>query len=244
MSEAMTKTNEVRLGTCGFRSTKERYAASLDTVEIQQTFYQPPQIKTLAAWRDSMPPRFEFTLKAWQLITHDPESPTYRRLSKKTVAIDLSEAGNFRPSPIVREAWEITKASAKALQARTVLFQCPARFTPTSENIRNLKDFFSNLDREDLNLAWEPRGDWPAKTVRDICKKLDLWHAVDPFTCITTTPERLYYRLHGGIRWRYQYEDAELEELASMLSASLAYVFFNNVTMFEDAVRFREIANT
>lgn len=233
--------SEIRVGTCGFRSTKEKYAESLDTVEIQQTFYQPPQIKTLETWRESMPAGFEFTLKAWQLITHDPESPTYRRLSKKVAAMDLSEAGNFRSSLIVREAWEVTKASAQALQARTILFQCPSRFTPTRENIRNLKNFFSSLDREGFNLAWEPRGDWPEETVRQICEQLNLWHAVDPFKTATATPERPYYRMHGRIRWRYQYEDTELEELATMLSAPLSYVFFNNVTMLDDAARFDSI---
>jgi uncharacterized protein YecE (DUF72 family) len=232
---------DVRIGTCGFRSTKLLYAESLSSVEIQNTFYQPPQIKTLEAWRAAMPKNFEFTLKAWQLITHHPESPTYKRLSAKSAARDLSDAGSFRWTPIVREAWETTKECASALQARTVLFQCPARFTPTKENLRNVNKFFAKADRGDLNFAWEPRGDWPEEVVRKICTENDLWHAVDPFKTISVTPDRSYYRLHGRVRWRYQYEDGELEELATMMSGKLNYVFFNNVTMFDDAVRFEQI---
>jgi len=49
-------------------------------VEVQQTFYQIPRIATGKRWREEAPPDFEFTMKAWQLITHEPSSPTYRRL--------------------------------------------------------------------------------------------------------------------------------------------------------------------
>ncbi|MHC1610664.1 MAG: DUF72 domain-containing protein [Candidatus Methanospirareceae archaeon] len=30
-------------------------------------------------WRLRAPKEFEFTVKAWQLITHEPTSPTYRK---------------------------------------------------------------------------------------------------------------------------------------------------------------------
>ena len=60
----------LQIGTCGFRSTKEEYAETLACVEVQHTFYQPPMVKTLERWRATMPEQFEFTLKAWQLITH------------------------------------------------------------------------------------------------------------------------------------------------------------------------------
>ena len=65
---------------------------------------------------------------------------------------------------------------------------------------------------------------------------------VDPFARATVTPEKCYFRLHGRVRWRYTYEEGELEELAEMIPADrLAYVFFNNITMIEDAAKFREI---
>ena len=131
---------------------------------------------------------------------------------------------------------------AAALGARTVLFQCPAKFTQTDENIARLRQFFTTRKRKKLNFAWEPRGGWDAAVVRELCKELDLWHAVDPFKTPTVTPDRCYYRLHGVVRWRYTYEDGELEELVSLLPDSgLSYVFFNNITMFEDALRFEKI---
>ncbi len=228
-----------RVGTCGFGLAQAEYARAFSCVEIQHTFYQPPKLKTLERWRGLKSPEFEFVLKAWQLITHDARSPTYRRLKRKLSDIEKNEAGYFRNSAIVKEAWETTLASAKVLRARTILFQCPASFTPAKVNIANLEKFFSSLDRQGLNLGWEPRGDWDSDLVKSICEGFGLWHVVDPFVSQTMTPKRCYFRLHGRGGWRYQYEDGELEELALALpKRKECYVFFNNYKMTEDALRF------
>ena len=233
---------KIKIGTCGFRATKEEYARQLPAVEVQHTFYQPPQIKTLTRWRESVPDDFEFALKAWQLITHEAKSPTFKRLKKTLTETEREEAGYFKPTAIVREAWETTLACAVALRARIVLFQCPASFKPYEENIAHLKKFFSSVERENLNFAWEPRGDWDAKIVKSLCEDLDLWHAVDPFSKLTETPDRCYYRLHGRTGFRYKYEEDELAELAAMLPADeTAYVFFNNRYMLEDALLFQRL---
>lgn len=231
-----------KVGTCGFGLAKAAYAGIFSCVEIQNTFYQPPQIKTLERWRAEMPADFEFTLKAWQLITHDARSPTYRRLKKKLSASEKLAAGYFRSTDIVNEAWMTTLESARALKARTILFQCPASFRQTKEHIANLEKFFSVIDREDLNLGWEPRGDWESDVVASICAAFDLWHVVDPFVTRTVTPEKYYFRLHGRHGWRYQYDAGELEELAASLpQKGSGYVFFNNSKMAEDALQFRRL---
>jgi uncharacterized protein YecE (DUF72 family) len=186
-----------------------------------------------------MPSDFEFVLKAWQLITHDARSPTYRRIKRKLSDTEKQEAGYFRNTAIVKDAWEATLASVKALEARTILFQCPASFTQTEENIANLEKFFCSINRKDLNLCWEPRGDWDNTVVRSLCTSLRLWHVVDPFAVKTVTPGKCYFRLQGRNGWRYQYEDDELKELAAALPKRKAcYVFFNNRKMTEDAIRF------
>ncbi len=234
----------IKIGTCGFgRSKRPEYVTLLPVVEIQHTFYDPPQIKTLEKWRADVPADFEFTLKAWQMITHEASSPTYKRLKRPLTAKETEEAGFFKPTDTVRDAFDITLACAKAMKARTILFQCPARFQPLPENILNLKQFFSNIDRADVNLAWEPRGKlWEDTVIKELCDELNLWHCVNPFERPTVTPETCYYRLHGRPRWRYTYEDDELMELVSLLPSNrLSYVFFNNITMKDDAVRFKNI---
>ncbi len=234
----------LKIGTSGFGRTKRPdYVALLPIVEIQHSFYDPPPIKTLEKWRAEVPEDFEFTVKAWQMITHESSSPTYRRLKRPLTEKETLEAGFFKPTETVREAFDITLACAKTLRARTILFQCPARFQPLPENILNMKKFFSGIERGDMNFAWEPRGKlWEDDVIRELCEELDLWYCVDPFARRTVTPQNCYYRLHGRPRWRYTYEDDELMDLLSLLPEdNLSYVFFNNITMREDAIRFKNI---
>lgn len=239
------KKSLVHIGCSGFRSSRESYYEALDSVEVQHTFYQPPQVPTLRRWREEAPRGFEFAVKAWQLITHTSSSPTRRRLKRQLTDEEKEGAGSFRQSGIVREAWDVTRECAAALRARAVLFQCPASFKPYAENVENMRAFFGSAERGRLAFCWEPRGDWPRALVKELCDELDLWHVVDPFKERTVTPRRCYFRLHGRRGWRYKYEDAELEELYTMLpKGARSYVFFNNVEMLDDARRFREMAGS
>jgi uncharacterized protein YecE (DUF72 family) len=56
------------------------YAQRFATVEINNSFYQLPERETLVRWRDAVPPRFTFAVKASRYITHmkkllDPVEP-------------------------------------------------------------------------------------------------------------------------------------------------------------------------
>jgi uncharacterized protein YecE (DUF72 family) len=46
------------------------YFRQFNVVDVQQTFYDPPSARILEVWRAEAPPEFEFTMKAWQVITH------------------------------------------------------------------------------------------------------------------------------------------------------------------------------
>ena len=64
--ERNVTTSRLRIGCCGFPQPLERHAQTFAVVEVQQTFYQLPLLRTLAKWRARVPDGFEFTLKAWQ----------------------------------------------------------------------------------------------------------------------------------------------------------------------------------
>lgn len=243
---------QVRVGCCGFPQALARYAKTFPVVEVQQTFYQPPQPKTLGKWRTQVPAEFEFTLKAWQLITHESSSPTYRRLRDKLTEQQRREVGAFRVNSTVMAAWHRTLACARALGSRVVLFQCPARFTPTGENKSNLRAFFGEVMRvlraqpraEEFTFVWEPRGEWKPGEVRDLCAELGLLHGVDPYQQPTTTAGLGYFRLHGRTGYRYRYTDDDLAHLLEWARAFLrCYVLFNNLSMLEDARRFQQLAS-
>src|SRR3954453_14146781 len=231
---------EVRTGLCGFTMAFADYVREFRLVEVQQTFYEPPGDATLMRWRRQAPSRFEFTLKAWQLITHEASSPTYRRLRRSLDASERSQCGSFRTTPGVLGAWNRTLECARLLRASAVLFQCPRSFRPTAENTDRMRQFFAAIERPaGVPLLWEPRGPWPAALVLDLCRELDLFHVVDPLVDSTVTPEQTYLRLHGVTGARHVYTDDELAAIAAALpSTGTAYVMLNNLPRISDARRF------
>lgn len=232
----------IRVGCSGFQKSHQVYYENFDTIEIQQTFYKPPKIETAMRWRQEAPAGFVFAIKAWQVITHEPSSPTYKRSKIKIAPGEWKEYGAFKPSQIVHDAWLTTRAIAEALKSEVILFQCPAQFTPISEHVANLRGFIRSIDRGDFLLAWEPRGIWPDELVKKLCDDLNLIHAVDPFLNQTQTLGTAYYRMHGGKDYSHQYMDDELRQLEGMSRGfTKRYCFFNNITMWDDGLRFKKL---
>ncbi|MFB3896146.1 MAG: DUF72 domain-containing protein [bacterium] len=234
----------LKIGCCGFPLKKEDYFAYFDIIEIQQTFYQLPEHRIANKWRSLAPENFIFSMKAWQLITHLPSSPTYRR-TKLVISEDKKiRYGSFKPTAEVFAAWEQTVTIAKILQARMIIFQCPASFKPIPENIKNMHQFFSQLNREAFLLGWEPRGAWDEQIINDICSEWNLIHVIDPFKN-NSIPQRIrYWRLHGIGGYGYQYTQQDLKYLKQMVeqkNIAETYIFFNNAFMFQDALRFKSM---
>ncbi|MGZ9031206.1 MAG: DUF72 domain-containing protein [Burkholderiaceae bacterium] len=217
-----------------------QYQRYFSVVEVQQTFYQPPEDDTLRRWRTDAPADFEFTLKAWQLFTHTSTSSTYRRLRRPITGSERSGLGAFRNTPIVDEGWRRTVECAHILSATAILFQSPASFKPTDEHIENLQTFFRRIERpRGIRLMWEPRGPWSEPQVAGLCKDLALVHVIDPFVTDAQTQSPTYFRMHGVTGSRHVYSDDELRWLMERIPAEGdVYVMFNNLPRVGDAKRF------
>lgn len=242
----------LKVGCCGFPTSMREYFKRLSLVEVQRTFYSLPSIETTRSWREQAPENFEFTAKAWQLITHPASSPTYRKAGIKVDENKEKNYGFFKPTEEVFNAWTRTSEITKALEANVVIFQCPASFTPIKENMSNMRNFFSTVDRGAYVFAWEPRGEWDAGLVKNLCEELDLVHCVDPLYQEPVADGKIaYLRLHGGRRdgrivYDYKYTEAELKRLAEKCRELVAtkedvYCLFNNMSMLEDATKFRKM---
>ncbi len=233
--------NQHSVGCCGWTEAQTKYVEDFDVIEIQTTFYQPPANAVAQRWKAIAPAGFRFCMKAWQLITHTPSSPTYRRLKSGISDSEKELYGSFRPTDQVMLAWERTREIAAILGAEVIVFQCPASFLPHRENLRNLNTFFRGIDREGRMLAWEPRGaEWSDMLIRDLCARNNLIHCVDPFDRDSVYGDSLYWRLHGRGGYRYRYTDGDLAEIENKLNAlpKPGYVMFNNMSSREDALRF------
>ncbi len=231
---------DIRIGCCGWnylrpgdvgedRDWRKRYlhklalyAAYFDLVEVNSTFYRLPQVKTAVHWFElarEVNPNFEFTVKVNQEITHRDRFASARSFAAYARTVEIADA----------------------LHARILLFQTPASFRPTDENIARLRAFFETVDRGSQMFVFEPRG-WDEKAV-GILPELDLIHVTDPFVGPpVTTGTTAYLRLHGappGERmYRYDYTMADLRRLAKMiaaLAADVVYILFNNDNMYANA---------
>lgn len=245
----MAANDMVRIGCCGFTRGMQRYFQTFDLVELQKTFYQLPQPQTAVRWREQAPPHFEFTMKAWQGITHLASSPTYRKARLELPDPTRRHLGHFQPTEEVFQAWENTRRIAEMLHATVVVFQCPPNFRESPQATANLRSFFGAIERGSLRLAIEFRAKWHPQVVRDLCAELDLIHCVDPFAGEPLYGDPVYFRLHGsppGPRmYRYTYTEADFHALAQHIDKGLekskrVYCLFNNLSMWDDALRFRE----
>jgi uncharacterized protein YecE (DUF72 family) len=234
---------------------RQRYYSTFNAIELQDTFYNPPEPDKLRKLAEEAPQGFVFAMKAWQAITHPLDSPTWKRAK---VVPDRSLAdryGFLRPTKEVFEAWEKIVEGAKALNARVIIIQTPPSFGYSEENYRNAIEFFSVASSSSFVIGWEPRGTWLQNLdkVADVVSRFkNVIHVVDPFkTMPAVYKEVSYFRLHGigegEVNYRYKYTDEDLQKLLSIVREVLTrsrevYVMFNNVYMAQDAQRFKELA--
>ncbi|MEN3044283.1 MAG: DUF72 domain-containing protein [Candidatus Hydrothermales bacterium] len=230
---------KIYVGLCSSPS-KKGYFNFFDAVEIQETFYTVPsetKAKNLKNKTQDLNDFYLF-LKAPQHITHPFNSSTYKR-SKKDYG-KRENYGFFKDTEEVDLAWKDIKCFATASGAKGIVFQTPSSFNETEENIKNIKNFFK--DKDGLLFFWECRGKWKSETLRKIYSDLRIYQAVDPFHQEVLMYDFVYLRLHGRIMYRYKFENKDFEEIVDLIKKSKGYVFvmFNNIYMWEDAIKFKE----
>lgn len=253
--------DEVKIGTCGYgfydpgEGWKDEYESKLAAYsdafavgEINRTFYSLPQVSTTERWRREAVESFEFTLKAWQALTYPTSSPTWNDHRDGLTEEQEEGLGYLQPTDVVVDAREETRKRAEALEARVVVIQTPPSFDATEDHEENMRTLFSKIDRGDLGLAWEPRGDWSdhPERIADICADLNLVHVVDLMRRDPLCDHDVaYVRLHGlnedPYDYDYDYSEDELVVLAERfrdLSADRerVYCLFNNYEKFSNAV--------
>lgn len=251
----MKERTSIRVGCCGFSGIKggiKRYYAKIDVVELQQTFYQLPRIETAEKWLEEarrVNENFEFTMKAWQAITHSPKSPTWRRCTEKP----RKDYGDLRASSGNLEAWRRTIQIGEKVEAKIVVIQTPASFGFSQQNVQSINEFFDAAERTHAILGWEPRGNWRnhEEAVKRICSRNSLIHICDPFRWrVLTGNGPVYYRLHGigpeDVNYSYRFSSTDLRKLAEKVRSDLktgrpVYVMFNNITMASDATLLNKI---
>ena len=123
----------IKVGCAGFPTSMEIYFGNFRLVELNSTFYQYPQEKTVEGWRTKAPKDFEFTVKAHQDISH-----------KAKLKIEETSL----------QAFERVKQICKTLNSKILLIQTPGSLRP--DKLADAQKFFREAKRENLILVWEP----------------------------------------------------------------------------------------
>ncbi len=241
----------LKVGICGLRYRPTLYKV-LDVAELQDTFYNLPDPENLKKLRQEAPPEFEFTVKVFQAITHPRTSPTWRRMKTKLKG-NLDNYGYLKPTRENFEIWEEFLELTKPLNARIYIFQTPSSMPANEESAKWVIEFFKSIKKNGIIIGWEPRGAW-CENKELLMKVLDeccITHVVDPFRRLPLkiADNIVYFRLHGigpgETNYSYRYTDDDLAKLRSIVKNyeefNTVYVMFNNVYMFQDAQRFKQM---
>ncbi len=209
-----------------------------DTVEINSSFYSPPQPAASQSWvrRVGNNPRFRFTAKAWQRLTH--------------------ESADAEPASIAADCESVRCGMAPIAEAGilgALLIQFPWSFRHTNENVDLMELLFRHL--REFPLAVEVRhGSWNEKAFREFLKENRVAYcnvdqpvigdSLKPAAHVTAPVG--YLRLHGrnyqtwfredagrDARYDYLYSKEEIEVLVKLArqikqTAEETYVITNN----------------
>jgi len=195
-----------------------------DTIEINSSFYAPPRPSDAASWarRVANNPRFRFTAKAWQRLTHERSEATEESLK--------ADADSVRRSmtPL---------ADAGLLGALLIQFPWSFRYTPG--NLEHLDRVFRTL--AGFRLVLEVRhGSWDRPELYAFLKEhavafcnVDqpvIGNSLRPSSHVTSPVG--YFRLHGrnyqnwfredagrDARYDYLYPKSEIREVARLIKA-------------------------
>jgi uncharacterized protein YecE (DUF72 family) len=192
-----------------------RYAQTLNCVEINSTFYRPPQPKTILRWAATVPAKFRFSVKAPKAITHEAQL-------------------DCEPEPLHEF---LASATLLGEKLGPILVQLPPSL---AFDTRLAISFFTMLrDRHTGEVACEPRHpSWFTPAVSTLLADFQIARvAADPARVPEAAipggwPGLVYYRLHGSPRTYYSsYSDEFLRTLATKLTAPNTWVIFDNTAV-------------
>lgn len=189
------------------------YADHFQTVEINNTFYKLPEVKTLTEWRLTVPSGFIFAVKASRYITHrkklkDPEEPVANFMERIAVLED---------------------------KLGPILFQLPPHW---NFNSQRLESFLETLPAQH-KYAFEFRDpSWFDDEAYSILEEHDaafcIYHLAGRLSPKKTTSNLVYVRLHGPVgTYEGRYGAEGLEGWAATLSewaeqGKQVYCYFDN----------------
>ena len=224
----------------GTRNELEYYSQFFSTVEVNSSFYRPPDPGTVRAWISRVPDDFLFTVKLWQKFTHPG---MYEAATGRDAAISGADISLFERS---------LEPLAEAGRLGALLAQFPPSFKNDSLGRQILTAVLSAFGGYRLAVELRHRS-WSddAETAALLSRHNAAWVQIDEPKFGTSvaadtplTADMAYFRFHGRnaenwwrgdseTRYKYLYNAEEIASLAEKVrsaagKAPLTFAFFNN----------------
>jgi len=189
------------------------YAERFHTVEINNSFYNLPETKTLRQWRDTVPKKFIFSVKASRYITHMKKLKDPKK-SLSTLLKRLKSLGD-KMGPI--------------------LFQLPPKWNINVERLRSFLDTLPEKNRyafEFRDKSWFEQEVYEALT--EYNAGFCIYELAGTVSPLEVTADFIYIRLHGpGDAYEGSYRKKTLRDWAGNISkwkrdGKTVYCYFDN----------------
>jgi len=203
------------------KSSLRAYSGVFNFVEINYTFYEYPDKRTVERWRRTVPEDFTFAVRCHQDLTH--------RIGLKPV--DEAYA-----------VWGRMIDYCRILKSPFLVLETPASYGFDGHAIEAARGFLSSVSQKGIRLVWEARSEVTPELV-GLMQDYDVVHSVDlSKETPSFTSDVVYSRLFGkGKHNAYQFTDEELVEIdkkALKSGANIVAMSYHGIRMSSDAVRF------
>jgi uncharacterized protein YecE (DUF72 family) len=199
------------------------YSKIFSFVEVNQTFYEFPDMKTVERWRKTVPDNFTFAVRCNQLLTHrlglEPIDEAYYILGQMVAYCGI-------------------------LNAPYLVLETPHKYSMTREMADRARDLFSSWDLNSIRLAWEYRAPINQNII-NLMQDFNIIQCVDlsretPYLNSDVTYSRLFGKGKHNI---YQFTDDELMEIeqkAEETNSKTVALSYHGLRMSTDALRFQQ----
>ena len=218
----------------------EYYSQFFNTVEINSSFYRPPNPGYVYNWVRRVPKDFLFTVKLWQKFTHPK---MYKEATGEEAAISLQDVDVFKRS---------IEPLLKSDKLGALLAQFPPSFRNDSLGQRVLTAVSRLFGQYRLAIELRHRSWSDDPDIAQLLKEHNVaWVQIDEpkFKSsiaqeLPLTSDMAYFRFHGRnaetwwtgdseTRYEYLYSGEEIEDLAERVKsaagqAKLMFALFNN----------------
>jgi uncharacterized protein YecE (DUF72 family) len=218
----------------------EYYSQFFDTVEINSSFYRPPNPGYVHNWARRVPQGFLFTVKLWQKFTHPK---MYKEATGEEASISQADVDEFNRSlePLVKSG-----------KLGALLAQFPPSFKNDDYGQQILGAVIKTFGQYRLAVELRHRS-WSddENTAKLLRENNVAWVQIDEPKFGTSvaqevpvTADMAYFRFHGRnakdwwtgdseTRYRYLYSSGEIAELTDRVKTAgekvrMLFAFFNN----------------